>query len=223
MGKDNRAPSNAETAAEQLRHRILSHQLRGGDLVREEQLAERLGMSRTPVREAIARLVAEGLLTKDDNRTARVFQPSLTDLLEFYEIRMPLETLAAGLAADHVATAPKELKGQLAKQLTGLRATGSRDWVTRHESFHSTIFALSRRPRLHELLRGLRAQSEPYLRFYVHADPQFRRQFQIDHQELGAAVMDGDRPLTETLVRRHLGASMRKLEELLLLAEPYYP
>lgn len=212
-------PSSASSiAVEKIRTRILTNDLLGGDPVREEDMAEQLGMSRTPVREAIARLLAEGLLTKEENQTARVFRPSLAELLQIYEIRLPLEILAVGLAASRTGGSPKELTTQLG----ALKSATPQEWMTRHEAFHAAIFAMASRPRLYELLRSLRSQSEPYVRFLVHSDPRFRRQSLKDHRDLAAAVLAGERAVAEDIVRRHLAASTEKIQELMALGEPHY-
>jgi DNA-binding GntR family transcriptional regulator len=117
-----------------LREEILTGRLQGGEPVREQDVAERLGVSRTPVREAVGRLVAEGLLLKDGNRTAHVFRPSLEELLEIYEIRTPLESLAARLACE------SSEDGFLAElRAAGEALTSARpglDWSAKHEEFH---------------------------------------------------------------------------------------
>jgi DNA-binding GntR family transcriptional regulator len=198
---------------EALRRQIVSGQLRPGATVAEEDVASRLGTSRTPVREAIGRLVSEGLLVKDDNRSARVFQPSLQDLLEIYEIRLPLEILAARMAAErHTAGLHSALEGKL----NDLRnhPVGPH-WSLEHEDFHLTLFAGSGRGHLLEIISGLRLRSEPYVRFALHVDPKFRERSQADHAAMVATVAAGDGKAMERLVRRHLNATTRKVAELL--------
>ena len=93
----NRASASAQrrgeastTALVGLRAALAQGQLRGGDPVLEEEWANRLGVSRTPIRTAVGVLAAEGLLVKR-GRQVYVFQPSLSDLIEVYEIRKALE------------------------------------------------------------------------------------------------------------------------------------
>ena len=210
--RNGQASTAVLTAIDEIRAKILGNELRGGELVREEDFAAQLGMSRTPVREAIARLVAEGLLTKEGNRTARVFRASIPDLLEIYEIRSRLETLAAGVAAEKVDEGFRE---RLRQDLAALRMADMQNWPACHERFHLTIFAQSGMGRLYELIRGLRSQSEPYVRFAVHADPKLRERSQLDHEAIVAAVAAGDRRQTERLVRRHLAATQHKVKDLL--------
>lgn len=196
---------------ERLRQLIASAVLRPGDLVREGEVATRLGVSRTPVREAIARLVAEGLITKEGNRTAKVFYPSLQEIVEIYEIRMPLEILAARVAATRVDEA---FSAHLNLLLDRVLTSDGR-WIANHEEFHTAIFAQSGRAVLTDLLRSLRARSEPYIRLAVHADPKLQEQSKLDHVAISQALVEGDPQRVERLVRRHLNRTLGRLETLL--------
>src|ERR1700720_836182 len=91
------SPAGGQSApeiADLLRRRLTNGELIGV-AIREADIAQSLGVSRTPVREAIRMLIGEGLLLKERGKSARVFQPSLADLSDIYEIRTPLEALAA--------------------------------------------------------------------------------------------------------------------------------
>jgi DNA-binding GntR family transcriptional regulator len=93
------------TVYAQVRHAILTGALRPKERITENQIAERFGLSRTPVREAFRRLEAEGLIVVVPQRGAFVSQPSLEDILEIYQIRTPLECMAARIAADAITEA----------------------------------------------------------------------------------------------------------------------
>lgn len=199
-----------------LREEILSGRLQGGGPVREQDVAERLGVSRTPVREAVGRLVAEGLLVKDGNRTAHVFRPSLEELLEIYEIRIPLESLAARLACE----SPDD--GFLAELRAAGRALSRArpglNWSARHEEFHLCLARGSRRPRLVSLVHTLRVQSEPYVRFAVSVDDDLLQRAQQDHVEIVQLAVAGDARGIERVVKRHLKATAKRVSA--LLADP---
>jgi DNA-binding GntR family transcriptional regulator len=196
-----------------LREEILTGQLQGGAPVREQDVAARLGVSRTPVREAVGRLVAEGLLLKDGNRTAHVFRPSLDELLEIYEIRIPLESLAARLACE--APTPEFLAELRAAGRVLDRARPGADWSARHEAFHLCLVGGSGRPRLEALVRTLRVQSEPYVRFAVAMDDDLVEQARRDHVEIVALAEAGDAKGMERLVKRHLKATAKRVSALL--------
>ncbi|HEY0484930.1 MAG TPA: GntR family transcriptional regulator [Mycobacteriales bacterium] len=202
-----------------LRGEILTGALQGGEPVREQDVAERLGVSRTPVREAVSRLVAEGLLSKDGNRTAHVFRPSLEELLEIYEIRVPLESLAARLACE---ARDEEFLAELRTAGKALsRARAGLDWSARHEEFHLCLARGSRRPRLTALVHTLRVQSEPYVRFAVTVDDDLLHQAQEDHLEIVRLAEAGDGRGLERLVRKHLKSTAKRVSA--LLADPQRP
>jgi DNA-binding GntR family transcriptional regulator len=206
-------PSSVLSVMAHVRQGIFVGHLRGGDPVREEVVARELGVSRTPVREAIGRLIAEGILTKDGNRSAVVFKPSVQDLLEIYEIREPLETLAASLAADQATDA---FTGELRAQFAELQsAPVGMDWMRAHEAFHLKIFSGGNRSRLLVLIQALRAQSEPYVRFATQVDSRFRERSMAQHADMVAAIQARDRRAMERLVRKHLAATSARVTELL--------
>lgn len=203
----------AEYVVAVLREEILTGKLNGGAPVREHDLAQRLGVSRTPVREAVGRLVAEGLLMKDGNRTAHVFRPSLEELLEVYEIRIPLESLAARLSCE---AADEQLVAELTMRAKELdNAEPGIDWSIKHEEFHVCVARGSGRQRLVGLVRTLRVQSEPYVRIAVSSDSRIRRRAQHDHADIVRLVAEGNGKGLERLVRDHLSATRNDVAALL--------
>ncbi len=86
--------------AARLRQEIVAGELPAGQRLRQVEIARRLGVSTTPVREALAALQREGLVALHPQRGAVVFLPSVDDLREHYEIRIALEELAVGKAAE---------------------------------------------------------------------------------------------------------------------------
>lgn len=208
------ARSAVGDAVADLRSQIISGRLRPGDAVAEDELAQRLGISRTPVREAIGRLVSEGVLTKHDNRTARVFRPSLDELLEIYEIRMPLEIMAATQA---VESAHDELSETLREQYLSFsdESAAPSERFTMHEIFHLTLFSGSGRNLLVEVIAGLRLRSEPYVRFAAQVDVGFRERNQAEHAAMIEALVARDGNEMEQLVRRHLKNTTEKVTDLL--------
>jgi DNA-binding GntR family transcriptional regulator len=94
--------SLAEKAYERLKEQIISVQMRPGSLIREEECADRLGMSRTPVREALKKLEHEGLVRRIPQRGVFVTELSIRDFLEICEVRDLLESHACRIAAEKV-------------------------------------------------------------------------------------------------------------------------
>jgi DNA-binding GntR family transcriptional regulator len=201
-------------ATQGLRAAIISGEISAGEPILEEEWAVKLGMSRTPVRESIGRLVGDGLLVKK-GRQVYVFQPSLSDLIEVYEIRLALEKQAAAFAAAAVTDDDITLMRANFEQLEA--ADGSREWFEIHEKFHMGLFDISRRAKLTSLIRNLRLQSEPYVRLAIHADPEFRAASIRDHREMVTLLTSRDADALEKIVDRHLNTTCDELRRLLAL------
>jgi DNA-binding GntR family transcriptional regulator len=211
-----RSPAATSTASEAassyLREALASGALRPDDPVREEEWATRLGISRTPVREAIQDLVARGIFQRR-GRTAHVFRPSLPELLEIYDIRLPLERLAAVRCAE---LATKPLCDELAARFDKIKKRrADSGWYTDHEAFHMQIFRGSDMPRLVNMIENLRSQSEPYVRFAVHVDQRFRDESRVQHSGILDAIRAHDQEATAAIVETHLATTRRKITELM--------
>jgi len=153
----------ARTLADQVFHvvrkRILERKLNPGEFVRVEDISRGLGVSRTPVREALGRLASEGFLEHIPHRGFRVPEESLTDLLELYPIVSALELLAGRLALPNLTPEDirklKELNARLCDARDRNDVTAA---IELNNEFHHTICARSRNRRLTEILGDLRSQ-----------------------------------------------------------------
>jgi DNA-binding GntR family transcriptional regulator len=143
--------------ASQLHARVLSGELPSGTRLRQKALAEEFGVSRTPVREALRKLQAGGLVELQPNRGAVVRGLSPREIRDAYEVRAALEALAAGLAAERVDReqlrrlehAQSEFRAALEGTITrrrGGREVAARDvrrWASANDAFHQTIHEAS--------------------------------------------------------------------------------
>src|SRR5437867_2450638 len=120
-----------EEAYRHLKTEIMSAELPPGATVNEQAVAEALGISRTPVREAIRKLEQEGLVRRYPNRGALVTQLSMKDVLEIWQIRELLEPAACRLAASHVDAAAL---ADIEEVIRGLQQAGIHDYETHHRS-----------------------------------------------------------------------------------------
>lgn len=202
-------PSAATTLVESLRAEIRAGDLLGGELITEEEIATKFNMSRTPAREAIARLAAEGLLLKRKNGTVTVFRPSLADLHEIYEIRLLLEPMAAKFAAERATPEDIPNLDHLWNELEEMEP--GPDWSLTHEAFHMAIYGLSHRTRLLKTISTLRMQSEPYIRMGIQIDANLMQRGQQDHRSMIAAIRDNDATRAKRVTEAHLKATLRTL------------
>lgn len=136
-----RPPSLAESVLERLREDIVSGDLKLGELLSERVLAERLGVSKTPVREALAQLRLEGLVRVVPQRGAFVFSLSSREVREICEFRQTLETAALKLSMER---APKALLASLNKVVNDMerarRANDRKAYLAADAAFHTAFF-----------------------------------------------------------------------------------
>lgn len=141
---------------ETLRTAILDGKLKPGERVMEVQLAEKLGVSRTPVREAIRKLELEGLLVMIPRKGAYVADVSIQDVLNVLEVRASLEGLAASLAADRISEEDIDLLRQNADEFEEMNRLNDRDGMVQKDTeFHSVLLNASGNNKLLSIVEGL--------------------------------------------------------------------
>jgi DNA-binding GntR family transcriptional regulator len=178
--------------------------------IRVAAIAERFGVSATPVREALRRLEAEGLVSLR-NRQAVVNPLSLLEMREIYAIRGELEAFALRQAAPHVAE-DAELLGNLESLIEDMDRfeRSPEEWRTANEDFHLLLYRKAQMPRLEQIINQLWVAVEPYLRLYVSTVKSFRAA-QDQHRLLLQHVKTGQFDAATQVLREHL----RGTEELL--------
>lgn len=141
---------------ETLRTAILDGKLKPGERVMEVQLAEKLGVSRTPVREAIRKLELEGLLVMLPRKGAYVADVSIKDVLNVLEVRASLEGLAASLAAERITEEEIESLRKSADEFEEMNRLNDRDGMVQKDTeFHSVLLNASRNNKLLSIVEGL--------------------------------------------------------------------
>lgn len=175
-----------------LRADVLTGHLAPGDQVVQETLAERYGVSRVPLREALKILEGEGLITHHPHRGYFVAELSIEDLLEVYRIREILEAEALRAAVPTMDAAGLEQIALLADEVDAAMASGDLIAITdANRRFHFAMFEASGMPRLVRLLRQLWDATDVYRSVYF-AEPANRLQVGHEHRRLLAALRAGD-------------------------------
>lgn len=147
-----------EMVFESLREAILQGRLRPGERLMEIQLAEEMGVSRTPVREAIRKLELEGFVVMVPRKGAYVAGISVKDIVDIFEVRAALEGLAAGLAAERITD---EEMDQLERSIHKINLSDEHDLkaiVEGDTTFHALIYKSSRNQRLEQIIMNLHEQ-----------------------------------------------------------------
>ncbi len=193
--------SATEAAARELRALILSRELPAGALLHQAELAKQLGVSRTPLREALQRLSAEGLVRLDPHRGAIVACPTIAEVDEIYELQMMLESTAArGAAANRSAEGLARVEEALMQHY---KSDDDPAWVESNITFHTSIYQLADRPLLLEIIGMLRNRAALYVNLLARSS-QGRDRADREHKQMYEALKRGDADKLERLVRQHL-------------------
>jgi DNA-binding GntR family transcriptional regulator len=207
--------SNTNRAYREIRRRILMGEMPPGDQYLEQELAEMLGMSRTPVREALIRLADERLVEVRPRHGARVLPVSIADILEIYELLAELESLAVRRLAAKGATPAQLAAAQDAQhQMAAALQAGERTaWYAADCAFHAGLVAACGNDRLIDVVRGLTDQAhwarQRTIERYEIGDRSDR-----EHAEIVTAIKTHDAETAGRLVRQHRaygGAAMAEL------------
>lgn len=185
-----------------LRDAVEAGDLSPGEPMYEVHLGERLGMSRTPVREALKLLARDGFLEPLPSRGYVVPRRSLDDIREFFEVREALEATASRYAALR-ATAGEILQLEKLCERYEREANWER-WNRIGTDFHNGIIDAARNARLRGMLRSLNAQIVMSRRSATGGDPERRRQAIADHQAIFAAIRARDGKRAESLAAAHV-------------------
>lgn len=195
--------ANAERVYDAIRGQILSGRRSAGDWLREEDLASDLGVSRTPVREALRRLAADGLVRHERHRGVQVQRWSEQDLEEIFEIRAMLEPYAARRAATS-DTLDVEALAALADAMDAAAAVHDVDAVTAlNNEFHAAVVQASGRTRLGPLLGSVVHVPIVHDTFARYSPTALARSL-AQHHEVVEALRAGDPDWAESAMRSHI-------------------
>lgn len=198
--------SAQEEAYDHLLDAIRTGRLPGGTHVTGEAIAQELGMSRIPVREAMRQLASEGYMTSRSNRGVVVTSLSPPEVSELYEMRAVLEGLAF---RDSVATLGTRGLAECERALLALEeARHDPDWfVAAHNALHDALGAGCTRRRLMTEIVRLRTSAEPYLRMTIRMSPTAIANTVAEHEALVACLRGRDPDRAERIMREHILAS----------------
>jgi DNA-binding GntR family transcriptional regulator len=200
--------TKAEAVYVETRSRILSGALRPGLGVNQEALAADLGVSITPLREALRRLEMEGLIRLEAHRTIVI--PPLTgrELDELYEIRMELDSLAAGLTADRASDAQVALIGELARQKPVHNPVVQ---LGRNRVFHRAIYGACENAALITYLEQLWDRTDRYRLILVKEEVTEGPPTSQPHIHIADAIGARRAKLAARLMREHIASSRARI------------
>jgi DNA-binding GntR family transcriptional regulator len=200
----NRQPALATVVEERLRLSIMSGELPLGHPVSEDRLATMLGVSRTPVREALTALQLQGLITILPQRGSFVFQPSEQDIAELCEYRLMLEVQALRLAyARHRVAAVRDLEVALSNMLR-LEAAGQFSEASQADSDFHRAFLSHCGNSLFEHAYRLVSGRVGAIRYFARGSTESRRSSNREHRAILDAFAAGDLAAAESALGPHV-------------------
>jgi DNA-binding GntR family transcriptional regulator len=204
-------PTRADWVDARLRSDILSGALPPGDRLVVADLADRYGVSPTPLREALRRLAAEGLVEWQPQRGARVASATRRDAEDLYELRLALEPVALGQSIEVGASDPGYSAAVRAAHEEFRRTDGDLGAVlAAHHEFHAALMArCPNRPMLTAIERY--AQQSVRFQMLATAGRAGRRDLDREHRDLLAAAVDGRAADGVAVLTEHLRASLAEL------------
>jgi DNA-binding GntR family transcriptional regulator len=192
------------SAYERIKEAILGGTLRPMERIAEGDVASRLGLSRTPVREAFGLLAAEGLIVVVPQRGSFVSQLRIDDILEIYQIRTPLECMAARIAAETIDESMLAVLDRLVEvEASSYGTRSTKESLDANFEFHRIIIECVRNRRLKALVGQLQGQVHRARLLW----PSTRRRLDEtwkEHAELVVALRARDPDKAEQLMRTHL-------------------
>jgi DNA-binding GntR family transcriptional regulator len=193
----------ADYVAEALRDAILNGRLPDGAVLKQAAIAEHLGVSRVPVREAMRELQAEGLVESRAHHIAVVPSLSLRRIAELYEYRALVEAHMAERAVAEIDNSDVKALKAKNKEMAGV--TDHAKWLQLNAEFHDIMLAKGRDETGLELVHQLRTKGERYVRMWnkgkgVHRPKEVRR----EHAAIIASIETGDAAAVGLAVRNHI-------------------
>lgn len=199
-----------ERVEEALRQAILGGELSPGEPLVLDDLSAQLGVSRTPIREAMRALASEGLIDMDSFRSATVHTPSLEEAREIYDLRLVLDPIAVRLAVERIT--PEELETAQAIHETMLSSDDLGEWVDANREFHRVLQQAARSDRLISIIDGLRNSAAMQVALSLKAEGSQVAQANTDHERILQAFRDRDAAAAVRLTEEHLRNTLEVIE-----------
>ena len=202
--------TKSDYAYRQVRDRILSGELEPGAVLQQRDLASRIGISTTPLREALRRLKSEGLVELDAHRDARISPLRAEEARDLLELRKSLDPLAAALAAQRRTNADIQAIRATHGCLDPLPTHPAIEQLVAHRNFHAAIYRASHNDLLIDALEGLWDKADRYRRLALQTDrgQSARDQKAKEHQLMVDLIAAGDSEGAANVMRAHIDTSL---------------
>ncbi len=204
-----------EMIASDLRQRILSGELAEGEAIRQELLAKEYDVSRMPVREALKRLSAEGLVQWENNRGGTVIKHSLREIGEIFDLRILIEVDLFRRAIPNMTQADFDACEKLLSEMEGsYEADDVSQWGQSNHEYHMALYAAADRRMSKEFLERISLHSDRYVRIHLSVMKQ-RQPAKEDHRTLLELAAKGDVEGGAVLLQKHIERTKTELLEMI--------
>jgi DNA-binding GntR family transcriptional regulator len=201
----------ASMTLDAIRDGILHGQYTEGEPLRQDALADELGVSRIPIREALRQLETEGLVTFNPHRGAIVSSLSLEEIEEVFDLRASIESDLLRRAIPHLTTHQLDQADEvLDRYSVALRTGDVAKWGVLNWQFHASLYAPAARPVTMNIVQRLHQQSDRYLRMQLALTHGETRATE-EHRAIAAAARAHDTKRACQLVRDHIAGAGRSL------------
>lgn len=197
-----------------LREAIIVGELKPGERLMEVQLADKMGVSRTPVREAIRKLELEGLVEMLPRKGAHVADLSVKDIMDVLEVRATLDGLASMLSATRITDDElKDLKHVQAQFISFVEKDNLQGSIKKDVEFHDIIYRSSRNEKLIQIANNLREQVQRFRVIYL-KDFSSTKELIREHADIIDGISRKDSEIAQKYAQKHI----RNQEETIIKA-----
>ena len=210
----------ADIIADELESLILDGTFADGERLDEVQLAHRFSVSRTPIREALARLALSRLVEQLPRRGVFVRQPGPVELIEMFEVMAELEAICARLATTRISEdALADLHATNARCVAAVEAQDADEYYHENERFHAILYRQSGNAFLEQECLRLHRRLKPFRRLQLRLRGRLK-QSMSEHEAIVAALEAGQGDVAADVLRRHVAVQGEKFHHLMASLKP---
>jgi DNA-binding GntR family transcriptional regulator len=199
-----------ERAYAYTKQRVLDLTFAGGSMLSEGEVAQALGLSRTPVREAFLQLESEGLLQLYPKRGALVVPVSTAEVMGVVEARLLVERFAVAKVIENGIAVAHELELSIAQQNMLVERDDGEGFVEADREFHRILLVATSNPLLLAFYDSLRDRQRRMIALSLSRDAHRARDVIAQHRELAVAISEGDLDTAYEVLERHLSRHVRE-------------
>ena len=208
-------PNRASHIAQTLQTEIFEGAFANGEKLNEAALAQRFGVSRTPIREALKILALSGMVEQVPNRGVFVQQPGPMELLNMFEVMSELEAICGRLAARRISDDALSQLREVSDQCRRARKEKDPDrYYLHNETFHQIIYQQSGNAFLEQETRKLQQRLQPFRRIQLRYRGRLTQSLN-EHAVIVQALADGDAERAESALRDHVAVQGEKFRRLM--------